>query len=378
MKNLIIIFALFISNVCNSQNIDEMSKKITRNCKTDMSKVKTITRWLSNNIKFENITTKLKTEDDFKNIKADVDDNGKIIIGSDIAKYLGRKFPSDVNITDRINYSFINRGGVCFDYSLMFHSMCKVNKIKSYIVIAYKEGVCHALNAVYVSNKVILIDATWYSNDSIKYFDIKYDFWKKQYSDVVDLEYVHDITNSKSVIIKYSEIGKKVDNYNETLKNNGVVKVENYFNIDNLDTMNSVYKKLKNVHIKIDEKIKSNIIKKTIFVDTTKFSVKSFKLVRNIKEYATIGKLTKMEKKECKRKYKESSDIGKKSYKEYERDVILAKYNKYCNEGLVYYNDWINFYDKQENNVDNKSMLGFMKGQKIMLNFYHCKRNDML
>ena len=138
MKNLIIIFALFISNVCNSQNIDEMSKKITRNCKTDMSKVKTITRWLSNNIKFENITTKLKTEDDFKNIKADVDDNGKIIIGSDIAKYLGRKFPSDVNITDRINYSFINRGGVCFDYSLMFHSMCKVNKIKSYIVIALR------------------------------------------------------------------------------------------------------------------------------------------------------------------------------------------------------------------------------------------------
>lgn len=379
MKNLIIIiFVLFISNVSNSQNIDDKSKEITRNCKTDMSKVKTITRWLSNNIKFENITTKLKTEDDFKNIKSDLDDNGKSIIGSDVAKYLGGKFPSGENIKDRINYSFRNRGGVCYDYSLMFHSMCKVNNIKSYIVIVYKEGVCHALNAVYVSNKVILIDVAWYSNDSIKYFDIKYDFWKKQYSDVKDLEYVHDITNSKSVIIKYSEIEKIVDNYNKTLKNNVVVKVENYFNIGNLDTMNSVYKKLKNVYIKIDEKVKSDIIKKTIFIDTTKFSVKSFKLVRNIKEYVAIGKLTKMEKKECKRKYKESSNLRVKKYKEYKKDVILAKYNKYYNKGLVYYNDWINFYDKQENNVDNKSMLGFMKGQKIMLNFYHCRRNDML
>ena len=65
-----------------------------------------------------------------------------------------------------------------------------------------------------------------------------------------------------------------------------------------------------------------------------KFSVKSFKLVRTIKEYVTIGKLTKMEKKECKRIYKESSNIGKKTYKEYfrsrysssKRDTMIKMY----------------------------------------------------
>ena len=373
MKNLIIIFLIFISNVSNSQNIDEKSKEITRNCKTDMSKVKSITRWLSENIKTENITT----NDDFKkwsskNINAGIDDDGKFIYGLDISNYLGVIFPSDVDNTDRINYSFKNRSGVCYDYSFMFHKMCKVNNIKSYIVVAYKGGVIHALNAVIVDNKPILIDVAWYRADTTKYFDIKHDFWKKKYSGIEDLEYVHDITNSKSVIIKYSEI----ENYVETLKNNGIVKTHQYY--PNSDTINSVYKKLKNVYIKIDEKVKSDIIKKIIYIDTTKFSVKSFQLVRNIKEYVAIGELTKMEKKECERLYKESSKVSNKTYKEFKKEVILAKFVAYYNNGLVYYNDWINFYSKQENNVDNISMLGFIEGQKKMLGYYQCRVDDII
>lgn len=114
----------------NSKSIKNITDTLNSFCKNDLEKCRAYYIWIFNNIEF------YKT-----------DYNGDWV------------------------KSFLNRKGVCLDYSLIFQQMCKLSNIECYVIggivkipnsdrTGYKEGL-HAWNIFKINNEYYFTDVTW-------------------------------------------------------------------------------------------------------------------------------------------------------------------------------------------------------------------------
>ncbi len=124
-------------NIPDSLNmVDDISRYLTQNIESKHEKVRAIYIWISHNIKYD-----LKS----KNKPLIYQDESELIV--------------DVLST---------RQGVCQHYSELFHSMCEVNDIVSYVISGYVRlpngsiaDLSHAWNGVVIDSKYYFIDVTW-------------------------------------------------------------------------------------------------------------------------------------------------------------------------------------------------------------------------
>ena len=70
--------------------------------------------------------------------------------------------------SEKIEYALRTRKGTCGHYSLLFDTLCKMNKIRSFVVIGYTKhrkkkigDLSHAWNIVELNNEYFPVDVTW-------------------------------------------------------------------------------------------------------------------------------------------------------------------------------------------------------------------------
>lgn len=312
MKKLIIISFLFIANLCIAETIEERALMITKNCKTDLERVDSLSKWLTYNIKSELVV------------------DGKKLSGIEISNYLVSKFPRRMNvygclfdedklIIQRTSFCFKNRIGVCEDFSVMMHLMCKKLNIKSYIVYCRKKGY-HAINSIILNNKSILVDVAWYSDDR-KYFNMSKDFYNSHYTPLEGFGFVENNNYLQFNKFEYYDI-KLVNLY----LNNEVYVSSIYNDINTILNIKPIKKEIKN-----QTASPSPTPIQIILIDTTKFE-KIMKIYNGIDFRDDYVKLTKFGKNRVKK-------CDRENYK----NIKIEKYKKEVNS---YYSNWV-LYNEQ-------------------------------
>ena len=166
----------YAKSVKGLTDIGKLSNKLTAPYDTDLEKVRSIFRWITENIAYDtkeyHVNNKEGSEYSklFSNLKSDAK-NSDQLYDLEIAKYVLK-----------------NKKGICSGYAALFKSLCDSSNLKAEIVNGMaKNSVTqigtamesnHAWNAVFIDNKWQLLDATWSSgvcDDSVKKFTKKYD-----------------------------------------------------------------------------------------------------------------------------------------------------------------------------------------------------------
>lgn len=222
-----------IYSYSNITSIEELSKRIDYDFKTDIEKTRAIFTWISKNIYYNhknpNEITALKTF---------------IVLSEDDLK---RKIKIDNEKTLRETFNL--RTGVCKGYALLFHEICTLLNIKNELIYGYVRGSLnevgyvptnknHVWNAVKINNKWMFIDTTWasgyYNNGDwqqivdIKYFNISKEelrlthfpvapFWQKS----INQKPLKDFCSQP--IIKTAFLESKAE---LVLPNQGVIRAE--------------------------------------------------------------------------------------------------------------------------------------------------------
>jgi transglutaminase/protease-like cytokinesis protein 3 len=164
----------YAKSVKGITDIGKLSRKLTAPYKTDLEKVRSIFRWITENIEYDTKEYHLdKSQSSYSKLFARLDQQDKNIhnlYDLEIAKYVLK-----------------NKKGICAGYASLFKSLCDSSKLKAEIISgAAKTSVLnigtaipsnHAWNAIYLENKWQLLDATWasgYCDDSVTRFTKNY------------------------------------------------------------------------------------------------------------------------------------------------------------------------------------------------------------
>jgi len=135
----------------NRMSMLQLTDSLTRPCRNDLEKVRSIFVWIAHNIAY-----------DYEKLG---------ISESDTNAYLTHALFDDKLLIKNV---LERKKGICYDYSFLFRAMCNLSGIESkmisgYAKTSYKEiGVIftktnHAWNAVRIGGKWHLLDVTWAS-----------------------------------------------------------------------------------------------------------------------------------------------------------------------------------------------------------------------
>jgi len=180
MRLLLVIWSLLYTQLIFSQRsrqIDEedpaaLSKQLTATCKTELEKVTTIFKWITDNISYrttyEYVYKKNKSP---KHQQAEEEDTSAL-------KPLNERVAEDV---------LRLRKTVCNGYARLFTTLCDYAGIRSEVITGYAKinnnkprfGANHYWNAVMIDSAWYLLDATWASgyifrNEFVHEYDTRY------------------------------------------------------------------------------------------------------------------------------------------------------------------------------------------------------------
>lgn len=246
-----------IYSYSNITSIEELSKRINYDFKTDLEKVRAAFTWISKNIYYKHKNpfeiTALRTF---------------IVFNEDDLK---RKIKIDNEKT--IRETFNSRSGVCKGYALLFHKICNLLNIKNELIYGYVRGSLnevgnlptnknHVWNAININNKWIFIDATWasgyYNNGewlqkvNTKYFNISKEelklthfpaatFWQK----LINQKPLKEFCNQPIVKTAFLESKAQL-----VLPNQGIIRAEKNksfkININNLKPNTNIFYRIGN------------------------------------------------------------------------------------------------------------------------------------
>lgn len=159
------------------RSVDSLSKKLTAPYKTQIEKVRSIFRWITENIEYD-----VEGYHDLKGVYSSLLRPTISNIDSIVQK--------DYN--DRIvEKVLLERKAICDGYARLFKTLCDHDNIQSVVISGYIRWYSdpiglvtdkrHAWNAVYLNNKWQLLDPTWASgtvDDAVTKFTKKYnDFY---------------------------------------------------------------------------------------------------------------------------------------------------------------------------------------------------------
>lgn len=165
----------YAKSVKGITDIGKLSHKLTSPYDTDIEKIRSIFRWITENISYD---TKEYHMDSTHSVHYGI--YNKM---SDTVKNRDSEFNRKL-----IDYILKNKKAICEGYSILFKALCDSSGIKaeyisgkskttaSEIGKAYKGN--HAWNSVYLDDKWQLLDVTWasgYCDDSVRKFTKKYD-----------------------------------------------------------------------------------------------------------------------------------------------------------------------------------------------------------
>lgn len=165
----------YAKSVKGITDIGKLSHKLTSPYGTDIEKVRSIFRWITENIAYD---TKEYHIDSAHSVHYSI--YNKM---SDTVKDRDSEFNRKL-----IGHIFKNKKAICEGYSILFKVLCDSSGIKAEVISgksktsasqigkAYKGD--HAWNSVYLDDKWQMLDATWasgYCDDSVKKFTKKYD-----------------------------------------------------------------------------------------------------------------------------------------------------------------------------------------------------------
>ena len=240
-----------IYSYSNIISIEELSKRIDYDFKTDLEKTRAVFTWISKNIYYN-----------YKNPNEITSPKTFIVMSKGDLK---RKIKIDNEKT--LRKTFKSRTGVCNGYALLFHKICSLLNIKNELIYGYVRGSLndvgylptnknHVWNAVYINNKWMFIDTTWasgiYSNGvwlqkvNTKFFNISKEelrlthypaepFWQKH----MNQKPLKDFCNQPIINTTFLESKAEL-----TLPNQGVIRTEKNksfkININNLKPNTSI------------------------------------------------------------------------------------------------------------------------------------------
>jgi transglutaminase/protease-like cytokinesis protein 3 len=156
-----ILLFLFIQPVFSQEDPAALSKKLTASCKTDLEKVTSIFKWITENISYD-------TRPRYK----------KAIIGSNSAKYTPEDLPEDTGalkpLNERVAETVLQKKtAFCEGYARLLTTLCDYAGITSVLIPGYAKsnlnkpgprfGVNHYWNAVLIDSAWHLLDVTWAS-----------------------------------------------------------------------------------------------------------------------------------------------------------------------------------------------------------------------
>lgn len=164
----------YAKSVKGITDIGKLSHKLTAPYDTDLEKVRSIFRWITENVAYD---TKEYHMDSAHSVHYSI--YNKM---SDTIKNRDSEFNRKL-----IDYILKNKKAICEGYSILFQALCDSSGIKAEVISgkskttasqigkAYKGD--HAWNSAYIDNKWMFLDATWasgYCDDSVKKFTKKY------------------------------------------------------------------------------------------------------------------------------------------------------------------------------------------------------------
>jgi transglutaminase/protease-like cytokinesis protein 3 len=145
----------------NINSIEQLTKRIDYDFKTDIEKVRAIFTWIALNIKYEK-------KDPYS---LEMPKTYWVFNDDDLKRQLKRENQKT------LRRAFRERKGVCKGYAFLFHEICTQLNIKNELVYGYVKGFDdigyvplnknHVWNAVEVNNEWIFIDTTWGSGFTI-------------------------------------------------------------------------------------------------------------------------------------------------------------------------------------------------------------------
>jgi transglutaminase/protease-like cytokinesis protein 3 len=154
---------------------DTLARKLTEPYKTDIEKVRSIFKWITENIAYD--------VQGYHNAKGVYDGLWELSISSNASDTY-----SDYN-SRVVRKVLKEKKAICDGYSRLFKTLCDYSKIRCEIINGYIRWASdpigeytnrrHAWNAVYINNSWKLIDATWASG----YCDSEVTIFTKYYSD---------------------------------------------------------------------------------------------------------------------------------------------------------------------------------------------------
>jgi len=119
------------------KTVDQIARSLTHGLSSPVDKSRAIYFWVSHNIKYDLDLLSSKKE-----------------------------YTNTSEILDEV---LRDRQGVCQHYAELFHAICEVSGVKSYVITGYTrqneeiDKISHAWNAVLIDSKFYCIDATWAS-----------------------------------------------------------------------------------------------------------------------------------------------------------------------------------------------------------------------
>lgn len=173
MKLLLIIsFFLLNISVLSQERPEALAKKLTANYNTELGKVTSIFKWITENISY-------RIKPDYRSLKSMGETD---VIDNEPLKPLNERVAETV---------LKKRVAVCDGYARLFTTLCEYAGIRSEIIVGFAKsgtnkptqrfGVNHYWNAVMIDEKWFLLDATWASgyftqrcNEFIREYDEKY------------------------------------------------------------------------------------------------------------------------------------------------------------------------------------------------------------
>jgi Transglutaminase-like superfamily len=181
MKWLLPIVFLFLHSPAFTQEDPEvLAKRLTATCKTELEKVTSIFKWITENISYRIKSNYKKPITGSFSLKNSINESEMIDDGP--LKPLNERVAEEV---------LKNKETVCHGYARLFTTLCDYSGIRSEIIVGYAKGgtnkpaqrfgVNHYWNAVMIDGIWHLVDATWASgylsqrgDEFIREYDEKY------------------------------------------------------------------------------------------------------------------------------------------------------------------------------------------------------------
>jgi transglutaminase/protease-like cytokinesis protein 3 len=174
---LVFSFSALAQNSFSGKNISDeaiapavLAQQLTLPYKTEMEKVESIFRWITENISYQSNSPIIRS----KQIRKPLEDDDTSMILK----------PLNVRVAENV---LRRREAVCDGYARLFKTLCDFSGIQSELVTGYATGYRttifrsnHTWNAVSIDNKWYLLDATWasgyinYRGEYVKRYDARY------------------------------------------------------------------------------------------------------------------------------------------------------------------------------------------------------------